>query len=901
MAPRDRLASLALGGGLVAAASALALLSSTHRSPGIGTIALLVALYAVASRIDFEVGAGSAVPTVLVLVPMLFLLPLEQVPLWVAAASVLSALPEQIRRHDHPERLLIPLACSWYALGPTLVLVLVGERAPSWTLAPVYAAALLAQFGLDFAASALRDGFAHGVGLPTLTRYLAWVYLIDVLLAPVALGIALLAVAVPAAAALALPLIALLGIFARERSARIDHALELSSAYRGTGLLAETYHEILSEDTLDETLARIADTLSDVVPLDGIVLTEQSEAGERIVLLDRGVGSALPEHVLTMAFGSSESSHGELTAQRLPERPAFTDDERQVTRWFADAAALALDNARIRAGLKRQAQTDSLTGLLNHRVFHERLRTELAGVRAGQGTLALLLLDIDDFKRVNDVHGHAAGDQVLRSLSELLRSAVRDTDEVCRVGGEELAVIMPGDDGAGAVGLAQRLAGELARVEFEQVGSIGVSIGVAEGPLHATSARELVACAEGAMMSAKARGKNQIVLYEGASMVRPSLTNVSRRADDLRSIAHLKMLQSLAGKLNRLNDVRRIGETIVDELRTLIDYHSCRVYIADGNLLVPVAHRGELAYADETVEALTTNFGEGVTGTAAEQGRSLLVPDAERCEFAVQIPGTERVDESMVAVPLLYGSRAIGVVVVSKLGLDQFDHDDVRLLEVLAGHASVAIENARLYEAVRSEAASLERDFLSTVEALANALEANDAETSSHARAIGDLALETGRRLDLDDDALKRLELGALLHDIGKIGVPSEILTKRGPLTSEERRLIETHPELGERIIRPIERLADVRPIVRHCHERWDGAGYPDGLRGREIPLEARIILVVDAYHAMTSDRPYRERLPVAEACGRLREGAGRQFDPAVVAVFLNLLGASEGPLVLVA
>src|SRR5262249_23411266 len=319
-------------------------------------------------------------------------------------------------------------------------------------------------------------------------------------------------------------------------------------------------------------------------------------------------------------------------------------------------------------------------------------------------------------------------------------------------------------------------------------------------------------------------------------------------------------------------------------------------------LLVPVALRGEHeAYEDESVESLTVEFGEGVTGTAAARRESLLIPDADHCEFAVQIPGTEPIDESMVAVPLLYGARAIGVIVISKLGLGQFDDSDVRLLEVLAGHASVAIENARLLETMRRKADGLEEDFLSTVEALANALEARDQETSSHARAITDLALAVGEELELDPPRLKRLELGALMHDIGKIGIPTDILTKEGPLTPEEYRIVQQHPELGERILAPIARLADVRTIVRHCHEHWDGSGYPDELSGTDIPLESRIILVVDAYHAMTTDRPYRSRLPEHEARRRLREGAGTQFDPQLVGTFLALLERLEPAPALVA
>ena len=137
---------------------------------------------------------------------------------------------------------------------------------------------------------------------------------------------------------------------------------------------------------------------------------------------------------------------------------------------------------------------------------------------------------------------------------------------------------------------------------------------------------------------------------------------------------------------------------------------------------------------------------------------------------------------------------------------------------------------------------------------------------------------------------MKRLELGALFHDIGKIGIPNSVLLKPGPLTDEERALIETHPELGEKIIAPIDQLQDVCGIVRSCHERWDGQGYPDRKAGEQIPLEARIIFACDAYHAMTTDRPYRRALPPEEALKRLEEAAGTQFDPRVVEICLRVL-----------
>jgi diguanylate cyclase (GGDEF)-like protein len=890
--------------------------------------------------------------------------------------------------------------------------------------------------------------------------------------------------AIPGATAPSLP---------RARLTRVD---TLVDSYRR---LADVFHDVLSEQRLDSVLERIADTLGELVPYDTFTIYQADEARRCLIPLmardnwaeeimnDRPVfgegitGWAVehrepqlvnhahldprvkvvpgtppdePEALITIPLVARDAIKGALNIYRLGADARFTEEDFEMAKRFGDAAALALDNAQVRETLELQAQTDSLTGLYNHRYFHDRLRGEITRATRTHDSIAVLMLDIDDFKRVNDVHGHGTGDQVLIALADVLRGSVRLSDVVCRLGGEEFGIIMTACDGDDAVALAERLLKSTEKQSFEPADVLTVSIGIAQGPEHATNPRELVACAEAAMMTAKARGKNQAVLFDDGTRERPDAVPASR--DDVRSIAHLKMLQSLAGKLNRLNDVAEIGATIVNELRMLVDYHSCRVYIADGEDLFPIAWRGDLGpYTDEGAEELQSKFGEGITGHAAATGQSLLIPNALEVDFAVTIPGTDDIEESMVAVPLKYGTRVIGVVVISKLGIGQFDEDDVRLLEVLGGHASVALENARLYEAQRNEAEhakealaianalleisrelaaaegldevlarlveltgktlsaertsvwlqepdsgdlvplalwghdeeakrsvldvrfpaevaqrlfsgyepfvlsaedvakidgapsiaglsialaplhfdaervgciavltpdgdieastrhmsllagiahqaklaiqnagsfqSLEETFLSTVESLANALEANDEYTSSHARWITDMALQVGRELGLDVKTLKRLELGALFHDIGKIGIPSSILSKAGPLTPEERAVIETHPELGERILAPISRLEDVRPIVRHAHERWDGAGYPDGKSAEDIPIEARVILVCDAFHAMTTDRPYRTRMPLEAAIRQLEENAGTQFDPTVVEAFLRL------------
>jgi diguanylate cyclase (GGDEF)-like protein len=850
--------------------------------------------------------------------------------------------------------------------------------------------------------------------------------------------------------------------------------------------LAEVFHDVLSEVNLDALLDRIADTLADLIPYDDVHIYEADEAKRELIpVLARSkwekevmsetfsfsegiTGWAVehreavlanqahldprvrfvpgtpvdPEALIAVPLIARGRLRGTLNIYRVGEDAKFTDEEFVLAGRFGDAAALALDNAHVRAALEHQASTDALTGLYNHRTFHDRLREELVRASTEHDTVALVMLDLDDFKKVNDVYGHGVGDQLLLRVADALRASVRATDVVCRIGGEEFAIIVRSGDVQSAMALSKRIGERLTELDTDAVGRLTLSTGVAVGPEHAANPRELVACAEAAMMTAKARGKALVVAFNETTSERPGEHRT--RSDDVRSIAHLKMLQSLSGKLSRLNDVARIGLTIADELRLLIDYHNCRVSVCDGEHIVPVAFRGDLTVAEpgEAVELQPSKVGYGITGRVAETGKPLLIGDAAHCEFAEQIAGTAQIEESLLVVPLEFGSRVTGVIVVSKLGLDQFDSDDLRLLQVLAGHASVALENARLYEAQRREAETantmlefarglagtehipeiaaravkgsarilsspftslwlqdpetrdlvphassvehtrelarlpgeiiepwttrhepfflsaedyapiarpppgtegrfaiapfvveerwgviaaaipraaiygerelellgglaqqtklalqnaasyerLERTFVSTIEALANALEANDAYTSSHARWITDLALRVGEELGLEPKALKRLELGALFHDIGKLGIPSSILTKPGPLTSGERDVVETHPVLGERILAPIEQLAEVRSIVRSCHERVDGAGYPDGLAGENIPIESRIIFACDAFHAMTTDRPYRRGLGVAEARRRLTDAAGSQFDERVVETLLRVL-----------
>jgi diguanylate cyclase (GGDEF)-like protein len=183
-----------------------------------------------------------------------------------------------------------------------------------------------------------------------------------------------------------------------------------------------------------------------------------------------------------------------------------------------------------------------------------------------------------------------------------------------------------------------------------------------------------------------------------------------------------------------------------------------------------------------------------------------------------------------------------------------------------------------------------EESYVATIGALAAALDAKDRYTEAHSRETAELAVNVGKRLGLQGEGVRLLEYGALLHDIGKIGIPGYILQKPGPLTPEEFAIMREHPVIGERILASVPFLAPLGPIVRAEHERWNGSGYPDGLKGEEIPIEARIIHACDSFHAMASDRSYRKALPLAEIVAEFRKETGLQFDPRVVDVMLELI-----------
>jgi diguanylate cyclase (GGDEF)-like protein len=374
---------------------------------------------------------------------------------------------------------------------------------------------------------------------------------------------------------------------------------------------------------------------------------------------------------------------------------------------IAGLAAVACHNAETYRKVQEAARTDALTGLLNHGAMQVRVREEIARARRDGTPLSYVIIDLDDFKRVNDVRGHQAGDELLRRVAALLQAELRPYDQVARYGGDEFVLLLPGSDEADATAVAERVRNTI-------------------------------------------RG-------------------------------------GLAG--------------------------ACSLGVAQWH--EPLDADGLLEHAD----------------------RALLL--------------AKRTGKGRVAV----------------------------------ANADVERELALLHAQHGSPAA---------VQALAAAIEERDNYTHDHSEEVVHLARGVAMLLGLPSDQAERIGHAALLHDVGKLAVPNSILHKRGPLTPGEWEVMADHPVAGERILLRIPDLAALAPIVRHEHEHWDGSGYPDGLRGRMIPIGSRIILACDAYHAMITDRPYRAAMSADQATAELRRGVGVVFDPDVIEALLDLLGHAK-------
>jgi putative nucleotidyltransferase with HDIG domain len=235
-------------------------------------------------------------------------------------------------------------------------------------------------------------------------------------------------------------------------------------------------------------------------------------------------------------------------------------------------------------------------------------------------------------------------------------------------------------------------------------------------------------------------------------------------------------------------------------------------------------------------------------------------------------------------------SKVNGVLEVFHRSLLERDPDWLDFLKTLASQAAIAIDHATLFIDLQRSNIELNQAYNSTLEGWSRALDLRDRETEGHSQRVTELALQLARAMSVDEPELVHIRRGALLHDIGKLGIPDNILLKPGLLSDEEMDIMRKHPSIAYELLAPITYLSSALDIPYYHHEKWDGSGYPEGLKGEDIPISARIFAVVDVWDALISDRPYRKSWSEDKALTYLQEQSGQHFDPRIVDTFLSML-----------
>ena len=289
-------------------------------------------------------------------------------------------------------------------------------------------------------------------------------------------------------------------------------------------------------------------------------------------------------------------------------------------------------------------------------------------------------------------------------------------------------------------------------------------------------------------------------------------------------------------------------------------------------------------------------MGEGLAGSVALERRTVYISNALMVQEelgSLRQGGPDRFS-TYIGVPLIAKGQLKGILEVFHRARLEPDAEWMDFLEALAGQAAIAIDNATLFEELQRSSTELNLAYDATLEGWSKALELRDQETEGHTQRVTHMSLRLARAVGVKDNELVPIYRGALLHDIGKMGIPDRILLKPGPLTPEEWQVMRQHPVHAYKLLSPIPNLRQAVEIPYCHHEKWNGQGYPRGLKGEQIPLAARIFAVVDVYDALTSDRPYRKAWPEEQAFEYIREESGSHFDPHMAKAFLDLFHPSS-------
>lgn len=528
--------------------------------------------------------------------------------------------------------------------------------------------------------------------------------------------------------------------------------------------------------------------------------------------------------------------------------------------------------------MRQLAVRDALTGLYNRKGLEEEFqRTWIMG-RRYNWSIGAAVIDIDQFKTLNDTHGHLVGDEILREFSRLVQRVARESDIIGRYGGDEVVVVLQQAGAADCIAFGERLLYAMRQHLFceKSLGGLKLtcSIGVASSmnaPRELTS-EQLLAHADYALYMAKKQGRDRVCIFQ------PEQAKAQAAADQ-------RAAEQAPG------DSRVRGRVLVVDDDPSV-----------GPLLARILRKGGYEVAVETSSSGALRQVQAAPGSYDVLLTDLNLPEKSGLELLDEL---RSVDDALVKIIITGHATLDNAVISLRRGAYDFIEKPVMpdqltaIMDRALEYRRLKKENVRyqnhLEEMVREKSAALREaldqvrtsyDF--TLEAMAALLDARERSTAHHSTRVRDLSVILARELGLSVSEIDDIARAALLHDIGKICIPDAILLKPGPLTGEERDVMKTHPEVGYQLLRSSAYLERVAEIVRCHHEHYDGTGYPRGLQGADICLGARLFAVIDAYDAMRSDRVYRKAMAVEPALEEIRRNAGRQFDPSIVEAFLR-------------
>ena len=351
----------------------------------------------------------------------------------------------------------------------------------------------------------------------------------------------------------------------------------------------------------------------------------------------------------------------------------------------------------------------------------------------------------------------------------------------------------------------------------------------------------------------------------------------------------LTEIETIGSQLRKDTEIKELINNIIVSAQNMLEAEACSLYLVDDNkeelyFEVALGEKGHL------LKKIKVKIGEGVSGMVAQTGEILNIPDISKDErFNKNRKVADSIgfkEKAMLTVPIKLHDEVLGVIqFINKKGGGVFTkRDEETVLLLIQIQIVNNLEKAILYDKLR-------KTFVDSIETLVSTIEARDENTKGHSKRVSELASVLGMYLQIGIKEVEKLRYAGILHDVGKIGIRDAVLNKQGPLSDEEYKIMKTHPQLGDAILQNISSLEPcIREAAKHHHERFDGRGYPDQLKGEEIPLFARILAVVDTYDAMTCDRVYRKGLPKEVALEEIEKGRGTQFDPYIAGEFIEMM-----------